>query len=156
MTLALQTTRMTGLACTVLFLLIASASYGQSVDCDAYARDYANARTGSGDLLGDVIDGGMRGAVAGGEWAGPGGARRGARTGGALGVLDNLGSMPGGWDALYNMAYQVCQNDSSGAKVQSGTSGLSAGSGAGCRSSATTKPVPRRPGGSLSASSHCR
>lgn len=156
MTLALQITRTAGLACTLLSLLIASSSHGQSVDCDAYARDYANARTGSGDLVGDAVDGGMRGAVVGGAWAGPRGARRGARAGGALGVLDTLGSMPGGWEALYDMAYQICLNDSSGANVQSGTSGLSAGSGAGCRSSATTQPVPRRPDGSLSASSHCR
>lgn len=156
MTLAPRMTRTAGFACALLSVLIASASHGQSVDCDSYARDYANARTGNGDLVGDVVDGGMRGAVVGGAWAGPGGARRGARAGGALGVLDNLGSMPGGWEALYDMAYQICRNDSSGANVQSGTSGLSAGSGGSCRSSATTQPVPRRPDGSLSASSHCR
>ncbi|WP_209017033.1 hypothetical protein [Roseibium aggregatum] len=89
----------------------------QDTDCVVYATDYANARMGSGDVVGDAVSGGMTGAVAGGAWAGPGGAIRGARAGGALGVLDNLGSMPGGWQALYDTAYQMCQQQSANAGV---------------------------------------
>ncbi|WP_417667221.1 hypothetical protein [Roseibium sp.] len=86
----------------------------RAANCDAYARAYADSYRGSGDPTGDIVAGGMRGAVAGGAWQGPSGARRGARAGGALAVLDNLASYPGGWQALYDMAYQLCRNETSG------------------------------------------
>jgi hypothetical protein len=124
-------------------------------DCDAYARDYANARVGSGDMVGDVVEGGMRGAVAGGQWRGPVGAKRGARVGGALGVMDNLGSLPGGWEALYDMAYQMCRNETSSANHQPSTLGNPSAS-SNCRSTATVQPVPPRPGGGISARSGCQ
>lgn len=91
-----------------------SPALADGTDCVVYATDYANARMGSGDVVGDAVSGGMTGAVVGGAWRGPSGARRGARAGGALGVLDNLGSMPGGWQALYDMAYQMCIQQTSG------------------------------------------
>jgi len=97
--------------------LSALPASAQNTDCVVYATDYANAHMGSGDVAGDAVSGGMAGAVAGGAWAGPGGAVRGARAGGALGVLDNLGSMPGGWQALYDTAYQMCLQQSSNAGV---------------------------------------
>ncbi len=86
----------------------------RTADCDAYATAYADSYRGSGDPTGDIVDRAMGGAVAGGAWAGPGGARRGARAGGALAVLDNLAAYPGGWQALYDMAYQLCRNETSG------------------------------------------
>lgn len=81
-----------------------------AVDCETYARSYADAHV-TGDPSGlSVADGGMRGAVAGGAWAGPGGAARGAVAGGALSVLDSLGDYPDGWRSLYDMAYGLCRN----------------------------------------------
>ncbi|MBO0345128.1 hypothetical protein [Roseibium limicola] len=79
--------------------------------CDAYARAYADQFLGSGDPIGDVITRGMEGAAEGGAWGGPRGARRGARAGGAQAVLDNLAAYPGGWQALYDMAYQICSQE---------------------------------------------
>lgn len=85
----------------------------QGVDCASYARAYADAHVTSdpGDL--SVADGGMRGAVIGGAWEGPGGARRGAAAGAALSVLDSLGNYPSGWRGLYDMAYRMCRNSQS-------------------------------------------
>ena len=57
------------------FLLVGfSAAITQAqadgTDCTVYATDYANARMGSGDVVGDAVSGGMAGAVVGGEWRG--------------------------------------------------------------------------------------
>ncbi len=139
----------------MLPLTVSAASAQVAVtgdSCDAYARNYADAHVGDGDMTGDVVDGGIRGAVAGGAWRGPSGARRGARVGGALGVLDNLGSMPGGWQALYDMAYQICANQSSTANIPPAALGAP---GTNCRSSATVQPVPPRVGAPYSARSGC-
>ncbi|GAA0782385.1 hypothetical protein GCM10009077_30330 [Roseibium denhamense] len=120
----------------------------QGTDCVLYATDYANARMGSGDVMGDAVSGGMEGAVVGGAWRGQSGARRGAEAGGALGVLDNLGSLPGGWQALYDMAYQICLQQNSPARGGYGAS--PDGAAGGCRSSATiNKPMQKSPDGSL-------
>ncbi|MTI45931.1 hypothetical protein E1178_20190 [Roseibium hamelinense] len=107
--------RLKGVLPTVcaLLLLSAESALAQPVDCDAYARSYANSYMGSGNQDLDAVDGAMRGAVAGGAWRGPSGARRGALAGGALGVLDSLGSTPEGWNALYDMAFRLCQNQNS-------------------------------------------
>ncbi|MBD8893433.1 hypothetical protein IG616_17955 [Labrenzia suaedae] len=107
---------------------------------------------GSGDPTGDIVSGAMEGAVAGGAWAGPGGARRGARVGGAAAVLDNLATYPGGWQALYDMGYQICRTD-----LQNRANASSQGR---CRSSASVDSGPSREtlssrSGSISASS-CR
>ncbi|POF30158.1 hypothetical protein CLV41_107185 [Roseibium marinum] len=90
-----------------------SAANAQAVNCDAYARSYADAHTSNDPTDLSVVDGGMRGAVAGGAWEGPGGARRGAVAGGALAVLDTLGNYPGGWQGLYDLAYSTCSNQKS-------------------------------------------
>jgi len=122
----------------------------QDIDCDTYAIDYANRFVGSGDMVGDAVEGGMKGAVVGGAWRGPSGAKRGARAGGALGVLNNIGSDPRAWEGFYDMAYQMCvaqkmavgasdPNCRSSATVGnsngglSASSGLSAGSSGSCR-----------------------
>ncbi len=128
-------------------------SIPQTVDCDAYARAYADSYLGSGDPTGDIVDGAMRGAVAGGAWQGPGGARRGARVGGALAVMDNLASYPGGWQGLYDMALQICQNESSGAnyRPQPAPRGSGASGSSPCRSSAGM--AGGRPSGGISARS---
>ncbi|GGB60162.1 hypothetical protein GCM10011316_35250 [Roseibium aquae] len=85
----------------------------QSIDCDAQARAYADSYLGRGNRDLDILDGAMGGAVAGGEWRGDSGARRGARAGAALEVLDNLATYPGGWQGLYDMAYQECMRRNS-------------------------------------------
>jgi len=124
-------------------------------DCVIYATDYANAHVGSGDMVGDAVSGGMAGAVAGGAWRGPGGAVRGARAGGALGVLDNLGSLPGGWQALYDMAYQMCLQQTSGVNAAPYVppSNL-APPPPDCRSSASVNaPLRRTPDGGIMAGS---
>ncbi|MEO9526887.1 hypothetical protein [Roseibium sp.] len=87
--------------------------HAQAVDCDSYARAYANAHTSSDPTDLDIIDGAMEGAVAGGAWRGHSGARRGAAAGGALAVLDSLGNDPAGWRGLYDMAYRTCRNSQS-------------------------------------------
>ncbi|MEM9630061.1 MAG: hypothetical protein AAGA50_01955 [Pseudomonadota bacterium] len=151
-----------GLA-TILIVLSCIAipqAQAQGTNCVVYATDYANARMGSGDVVGDAVSGGMAGAVVGGEWKGPVGAYRGARAGGALGVLDNLGSLPGGWQALYDTAYQMCQQQTSGVNAvpHYGTpyypsGNLQAPSGD-CRSRATVNaPLKRGPDGSIIAGS---
>jgi len=92
-----------------LVLLAQFPAKADGTDCVVYATDYANAHVGSGDIAGDAVSGGVTGAVAGGAWNPlTGGAVRGARAGGALGVLNNLGSIPEGWQGLYDMAYQIC------------------------------------------------
>ncbi len=124
-------------------------------DCVIYATDYANAHMGSGDMVGDAVSGGMEGAVAGGQWRGPSGAYRGARVGGALGVLDNLGSLPGGWQGLYDMAYQMCQQQTSGVNAAPyyPPPGLVSPEPE-CRSSATVSvPLKRSPEGAIMAGS---
>ena len=142
-----------------LLLFFAGACPGQAEDrlaaCQSYARDYADAHKGSGDPLGDLVDGGMRGVVAGGAWDGPSGAERGAVAGGALSVLDNLGAYPGGWQALYDMAYQMCVNQTSPVNHRPTTLG-NPNVGSNCRSSATAQPVPPRPGAPYRAQSGCR
>ncbi len=121
-------------------------------DCVTYATDYANAHMGSGDVVGDAVSGGMAGAVAGGAWQGPSGAYRGARAGAALGVLNNLGSMPGGWQSLYDMAYQMCEQQTSG--INADPLPNLAPPAADCRSSATVNaPMRRAPDGSIVAGS---
>ena len=96
-----------------ILLLFSVSAHADATNCVVYATDYANSYV-NGDLVGDTVRGGIAGAVAGGEWEGPSGAERGARVGGALGVLNNLGSLPGGWQAMYDMAYQICiQGDAS-------------------------------------------
>lgn len=96
-------------------LQASAAADGIADPCDAYARSYADQHLGSGNATGDIVSGAMGGAVAGGAWAGPGGARRGAAVGGASAVLDNLASYPGGWQALYDMGYQICQTETANA-----------------------------------------
>ena len=80
--------------------------------------------------------------------------------GGALGVLDNLGSLPGGWQALYDMAYQMCQQQTSGVNApyyQSPSVGMSSSD---CRSSASVNaPLKRSPNGGIMVGSdfgNCR
>ncbi|WP_209003846.1 hypothetical protein [Labrenzia sp. CE80] len=123
----------------------------QGPNCDVYARAYADSYRGSGDPTGDIVAGGMEGAVAGGAWRGPGGARRGARAGGALAVLDNLAAYPGGWQALYDMAYQICRNETSGVTHRPNTLGdpsVKCRSRAGVASSSSRAPLGARSGGS--------
>jgi hypothetical protein len=93
---------------------VVSSANAQPVNCDAYARSYANAHVNPDPADLNIYENGARGAVAGGIWDGPSGARRGAAIGGALSVLDNLGSYPAGWQSLYDLAYQRCANEQSG------------------------------------------
>jgi len=140
------------------FGLLMSAAVQPAVadgtDCVVYATDYANAHLGSGDPVGDAVSGGMAGAVVGGEWRGPSGAYRGARAGGALGVLNNLGSMPGGWQALYDTAYQMCQQQTSGVNAPYYAAPTLGPSTPDCRSSASVNaPLRRSPDGAIIAGS---
>lgn len=105
--------RQSVLAGVLLSFCALSAANAQTVNCDAYARSYANAHTSNDPTNVPIVDGGMQGAVAGGAWKGPGGARRGALAGGALTVLDTLGNYPGGWQGLYDLAYNTCSNQQS-------------------------------------------
>ncbi|MTI43767.1 hypothetical protein E1178_09105 [Roseibium hamelinense] len=110
---------------------------------------------GSGDVVGDAVQGGMAGAVVGGAWRGPSGARRGAEAGGALGVLNNLGSVPGGWQSLYDMAYQMCVQQNAGVNADTlyPVPSLSAPR-PGCGSSASVDRRPLRSAdGTISAGS---
>ncbi len=101
-------------------------------ECDARATAYADAHLGSGDPTGELIDRAMDGAVEGYLWAGPRGARRGARVEGGKTVLDTLSSYPGGWQALYDMAYQICiQEPDPDCRSQAGMVGSGAASGQG-------------------------
>ncbi|MCK7611269.1 hypothetical protein [Roseibium sediminicola] len=95
----------------------------QPVDCDAYARDYADAHVSGDPTDLKVVDRAMEGAVAGGAWRGQSGARRGAVAGGALGVLDTLGNDPAGWRGLYDLAYRLCRNSQSPAAHRPSTLG---------------------------------
>jgi hypothetical protein len=135
-------------------LLMPLKALAGGTDCVIYATDYANAHTGSGDLVGDTVSGGMAGAVAGGAWDPlTGGAERGARAGGALGVLNNLGSIPQGWQALYDMAYQMCLQQTSGAYAAP----YQTGPALDCRSSANVDaPMEKAPDGSIFAGSNGR
>lgn len=136
-------------------------------NCTVYATDYANSHSGNGDPVGDMVSNGMTGAVAGGAWAGPGGAVRGARAGAALGVLNNMGSYPGGWQALYDMAYQMCQQQQQNAAVAAPSYNSTyypdayvGSSQQDCRSTATVNaPLKRAPDGTIMAGSgygNCR
>ncbi|MHA7773147.1 hypothetical protein [Roseibium sp. M-1] len=144
----------------VVLGLTGFAARADGTDCVVYATDYANAHMGSGDVVGDAVSSGMAGAVAGGAWAGPSGAYRGARAGGALGVLDNMGSLPGGWQGLYDMAYQMCQQQTSGVNAPYYEALSLGASSSDCRSSATVHaPLKRTPDGGVMVSSdfgNCR
>ncbi|MEP3047909.1 MAG: hypothetical protein ABJL55_19225 [Roseibium sp.] len=98
---------------TGLFALFSGPAAAQQQDCHAYATAYANSYVNPDPSDLAVVDNAMRGAVAGGAWQGPSGARRGAIVGGALSVLDDLGSYQGGWQGLYDMAYRQCRNSTS-------------------------------------------
>lgn len=91
-------------------VVVPDAVQAQPIDCDAYARAYADAHVSGGETDLGIVDGAMEGAVAGGAWRGPSGARRGAVVGGSLGVLDTLGNYPAGWRGLYDLAYRMCRN----------------------------------------------
>ncbi|MTH98979.1 hypothetical protein E1297_23525 [Roseibium sp. RKSG952] len=126
-----------------------------NTNCVLYATDYANRYAGSGDPVGDAVQGGMAGAVIGGAWRGPGGAVKGARAGAALATLDNLGSMPGGWQGLYDMAFQMCQQQTSPVNADTlyPVPPVALPQPA-CRSSASVDKRPlRAPDGSISAGS---
>ncbi|WP_428671122.1 hypothetical protein [Roseibium sp.] len=141
----------------IAVILLASApasgpALADGSDCVLYATDYANAHMGSGDVVGDAVSGGMAGAVAGGAWQGPSGAYRGARAGAALGVLNNLGSMPGGWQSLYDMAYQMCVQQTSGINAEPLPN--LPGPAPDCRSTASVNsPMRKAPDGSIVAGS---
>jgi len=99
-----------------VLLLAMSASeplIAQPLDCDAYARAYADAHRSGDPTDLYIVDRATQGAVAGGAWRGERGARRGAVAGGALGVLDTLGNNPAGWRGLYDIAYRLCRNNQS-------------------------------------------
>ena len=136
-------------------------AHADGTDCVVYATDYANAHSGNGDPVGDMVSNGMTGAVAGGAWAGHSGAVRGARAGAALGVLNNMGAYPGGWQALYDMAYQMCQQQQQNAAVAAPAYGSPYYPGANlgapqpdCRSTATVNaPLKRAPDGTIMAGS---
>ncbi|MEQ8375446.1 MAG: hypothetical protein RID22_20310 [Roseibium aggregatum] len=121
----------------------------QTTNCDTYARAYADAHINPDQSDMPIVDGAMEGAVAGGAWEGPSGARRGALTGGALAVLDNLGSTPAGWRGLYDLAYRLCRNAQSPVTHRPSTLGDPSyrpalpGSG---------RPEPLRPAGPLAPS----
>lgn len=138
--------------------LLPRPAQADGTDCVVYATDYANSYVGNGDMIGDVVSGGIAGAVAGREWDPVNGETRGARVGGAVAVLNNLGSLPGGWQGLYDMAYQMCLQQTSGANADP----YSPEGGYGvpeprCRSSASVnKPLHRTPEGGLMASSGSR
>lgn len=100
-------------------------------DCDAYAADYADRYLGSGDPTGDIVSGAMAGAVGGGAWEGPSGAQRGAAAGGALAVLGNLAAYPGGWEGLYDMAYQMCRQQKRNSNAAGCTSNAEVNGGGG-------------------------
>jgi len=101
-------------ACCLFFLAQAPGfALAQALDCDLYARNYADAHVAADPTDLHVVDRAMGGAVAGGAWRGPEGARRGAVAGGALGVLDTLGNYPAGWRGLYDLAYRLCRNSQS-------------------------------------------
>lgn len=85
----------------------------QPLDCDLYARNYADAHVSGDPTDLNIVDQAMDGAVVGGAWRGASGARRGAVAGGALGVLDTLGNDPAGWRGLYDLAYRLCSNSQS-------------------------------------------
>ena len=87
--------------------------HAQALNCDLYARNYADAHVSGDPTDLHIVDQAMEGAVAGGAWRGPSGARRGARAGAALGVLDTLGDYPAGWRGLYDLAYRLCRNSQS-------------------------------------------
>ncbi|MCV0428745.1 MAG: hypothetical protein K5905_25105 [Roseibium sp.] len=90
-----------------------SLADGLPVDCETYARAYADAHVSGDPSDLTVVDGAMRGAVIGGGWRGPNGVRRGAIAGGALSVLDTIGNYPGGWQGMYDLAYRLCRNGQS-------------------------------------------
>lgn len=146
-----------GVILLALALHLPTTAKADGTDCVVYATDYANAYVGSGDVVGDSVSGGMAGAVVGGAWAGPSGARRGARAGGALGVLNNMGSLPGGWQALYDTAYQMCEQQASGVNAAPyyGAPGYPAANNlpppsSNCRSSARVNaPLKRSPEGGI-------
>jgi len=150
----------TGALGTALSLFFSPMAQADGTDCVVYATDYANSYVGNGDVVGDAVSGGMAGAVVGGEWAGRSGAARGARAGGALGVLNNMGSLPGGWQALYDMAYQMCEQQVSGVNAAPHYAAPSYSSAGDCRSSARVNaPLKRTPEGGIIASSdfgNCR
>lgn len=103
------------LATLSVFITVSSASAGGlPIDCESYARAYADAHTTGDPSDLTIVDGAMRGAVIGGGWRGPSGARRGALAGGALSVLDSIGNYPGGWQGMYDLAYRMCRNGQSG------------------------------------------
>ena len=131
--------------------LMSGTAQAQTTDCVLYATDYANAHIGTGDPYGDAVSGAMTGGAAGLALRGPNGVLRGAEAGAALGVMDSLAAVPGGWGALYDMAYQMCMTTAGGA-----SDGLSAApyTSSPCRSSATgNRPVKRMPGGAIIAGS---
>lgn len=101
------------LTCATCMLSAPASLQAQALDCDVYARNYADAHVSGDPTDLHIVDQAMDGAVVGGAWRGDSGARRGAVAGGALGVLDTLGNDPAGWRGLYDLAYRLCRNSQS-------------------------------------------
>lgn len=80
----------------------------RETDCDAYASAYADRFLGSGDPTGDIVEDAMKGAVEGGAWGGHRGARKGALAGAAGAVMDNYANYEGGWQAMYDIGWELC------------------------------------------------
>jgi len=115
----------TPFACGTLLIVLTLPGplQAQPLNCDAYARSYADAYVSGDSTDLSIVDRAMEGAVAGGAWKGRSGARRGAVAGGALGVLDSLGNTPAGWRGLYDLAYRLCRNSQSPATHRPSTLG---------------------------------
>lgn len=94
-------------------MMVADASAQSHRRCDAYARDYANraTRTGNnvvGGAVGGAIVGGVIGSVTG-SWG------KGAAIGSGVGAVAGAGKSSGDWNRNYRVAYDDCMGGPRGA-----------------------------------------
>jgi len=104
-----------GLVAAVLwagvFLAPGTSFAARSVQCDNYARDYADRHSGGGsDVVGGALGGAATGALLGGIIGGGGGAAKGAAIGGGVGALGGTAAAGSNWSRAYNRAYDRCMN----------------------------------------------
>lgn len=107
----MQFIRKTGLALSVALAgaVVADGAFAQSHSrCDAYARDYANRATRTGDnVVGGAVGGAIVGGVIGsvtGSWG------RGAAIGSGVGAATGVGKSSVEWNRNYRAAYDDCMD----------------------------------------------
>jgi BA14K-like protein/YmgG-like glycine-zipper protein len=108
---SIKTLAAVGLSAGLLCAAAVPALARSSSYCDAYARDYANRTTHSGEnVVGSALTGAIGGAVLGGILGGKDDVGKGALIGAGVGTTAGAVSSSGRWRRNYEYAFDRCMS----------------------------------------------